>query len=73
MLNKYPGYCIDRARAFDQRLYDTQALKEYADRRRMEATAATSEERRAFYLEEAEMCERRLRRSLVTPIIRDDS
>jgi hypothetical protein len=70
MINKFPEYFFDRDRAFGQRLYDTRALKKYAEGRRMEAMAATSEERRTFCLEEAEMCERRLRRSLFTPVIR---
>jgi hypothetical protein len=51
-------------------LYDTKVLKEYVDRRRIDAMVATSEERRAFYLEEAEMCERRLRQSFLVPAIR---
>jgi hypothetical protein len=69
MINKYSEYRIDRGGPLSQRLYDTQALKEYAVRRRMEATATTSEDRRAFYLEEAAMSERRLCQSLFTPVI----
>jgi hypothetical protein len=69
MIDKYAVFRIDMGGASSRSLYDTQALKEYADRRRMEATAAISEERRAFYLEEAEKCERRLRQSLSTPVI----
>jgi hypothetical protein len=71
MINKYAKYRIDMGGTLSQGLYDTQALKEYVDRRRMEATAATSEERRAFYLEEAERYERRLRQSLFTPVFQE--
>jgi len=51
--------------------YDTVALKERADQWRVEAAKVTTEAMRVFCLNEAERCERRLQRSLSTPVIRD--
>jgi hypothetical protein len=50
--------------------YDTQALRERADRWRVEAARATLEAVRVLCVDEAEKCERRLQQSFWTPIVR---
>jgi hypothetical protein len=50
--------------------FDTQALEQRADQWRVEAARASSEDMRMFCIREAEACERRLRQSFDTPVIR---
>jgi hypothetical protein len=47
------------------------ALKQRAEEWRVEAARVTSDEMRAFCQRQAEQCERRLRDSFDTPIIRE--
>jgi hypothetical protein len=50
--------------------FDTQALQQRVDLWRVEAARAPSEDMRMSCIREAENCERRLRRSFDTPVIR---
>jgi hypothetical protein len=51
--------------------YDPSVLLKRAALWRAEAAAASLEEVRAFCLAEADQCERRVRRSQSTPVLRD--
>jgi hypothetical protein len=51
--------------------FDTLALKRRAEQWRIEAARVATDDMRAFCQREAEQCERRLRVSFDTPVIRE--